>query len=249
VRLRAALVHLGLSVALACVLLLVVTRLWYPAPFFALAKARDIFLMLIGCDIVLGPMMTLVIFDIRKTRRELIRDVSMIAFVQLAAMVYGVSTLLQARPAYIVYNAGQFNVVLANELVDDPGAGEPAVSVGAPWTGPKPMGARMPADGQVRSRLLFSALKGAGDVFQMPRYFVSYAEVQAEAASRARSPEALARELNLEVSSVQVALRDLPHSSDSTGLLPLVVRDRIAVAVVGRPGGELLGIAPLPHPQ
>jgi hypothetical protein len=245
---RASAIHLGISVAVALVLMLAVTRVWYPSPLFGLAKGRDIFLLMIGCDITLGPLLTLVVFNIRKPRAELVRDLAIIGTVQLAALVYGASTLLQARPGYIVYNAGQFNVPLANELVDGAGKADAQQAVAAPWFGPPLVGAKPPAGSEERNELLFSAVSGRGDVFQMPRYFVPYADVKREAASRARSAGMLANELHLDPARVNAAVARYAQREQSVGYLPLVVRRTLAIAVVRLPDGELLGIASLPPP-
>jgi len=245
-RLRAAGIHLTISATIALLLILAVMHVWYPSPLFELAKGRDIFFLLISCDITLGPVITLIIFNIRKPRRELARDLAIIGTVQLAAMVYGVSTLLQARPAYIVYNAGQFNVPLANELVAGTGEGASAKSVSTPWFGPPLVGSQLPKDTEENNRLLFSAVGGHGDVFQMPRYFVSYADVKHEVASRARTADALAKELHLEPTRVRSAVSGYARQGASVGCLPLVVRSTLAIAIVSLPDGDFLGIAPLP---
>jgi hypothetical protein len=245
-RLRAAAVHLVISATVALLLILAVTKVWYPSPLFELAKGRDIFLLLISCDITLGPVMTLIIFNIRKPRRELVRDLAIIATVQLAAMVYGVSTLLQARPAYIVYNAGQFNVPLANELLG--GADEAVLeqAISAPWFGPPLVGSRLPQETEEHNRLLFSAVGGRGDVFQMPRYYVPYVEVKRDVAAHAKSADALAKELRLDPARVRAAVSGFASRGANVGYLPLVVRLQLAVAVVSLPEGDFLGIAPLP---
>src|SRR2546425_71087 len=204
-RLRASAIHLAISATVALILILAVTNVWYPSPLFELAQGRDIFLLMIGCDITLGPLMTLIIFNIRKPRAELVRDLAIIGTVQLAAMAYGLFALLVTRPAYIVYNVGRFNVPLANELIAGTEKGAEAQSVRAPWFGPLLVGARLPQETEERDRLLFSAVQGRGDVFQMPRYFVPYSDVQHGAPSRSKPADALAKELHLDPARVQSA--------------------------------------------
>jgi hypothetical protein len=245
-RLRAAAIHLSISATIALALVLLVATVWYPAPMFELAKGRDIFLLMMGCDITLGPLMTLIIFNIRKARSELVRDLTIIATIQLAAMIYGVSALWEARPAYIVYAAGQFNVSLANELVESPDAPTGGWDGGPPWFGPKLVGARLPEGSLDRLRLAFSALEGRGDAFQMPQYFIPYADVKREVASRARSTAALAKELRFDAAQVQAAVAGFEHADASLGYLPLVIRQNLAIAVVHLPDGAFLGIAKLP---
>ena len=245
-RLRASAIHLVISATVAMILVLAVTQVWYPSPLFQLANGRDIFLLMIGCDITLGPLMTLIIFNLRKPRAELVRDLAIIGFVQIAAMCYGMYAILKVRPAYIVYNVGRFNVPVANELVAGPEKPASEESVGAPWFGPPLVGARLPEDAKERSGLIFSAASGRGDLSQMPRYYVSYASMERDAAEHARSADELAHALYIEPARMQAAVATLPHAGANVGYLPLVMRNVLAVAAVSLPDGRFLGIALLP---
>jgi hypothetical protein len=243
-RLKAAGIHLSLSLAAAGTLVLLASKVWYPAPLFALSNGRDIFLLVVACDMVLGPMMTLIVFNTRKPRAELVRDLAIIAIVQLAAMGYGVSTLLIARPAYIVYNAGQFNVPLANELTQPKakeGAPEPA-PVSAPWFGPELMGARLPESTAERNDLVFSSVEGKGDVYQMPHYFVPYDEVRSEVIAHARTPEKVAKDLHQDAGSIAQLIAPYQRDGRKLGLLTLVIRNATALAVIDVANGDFLGI-------
>jgi hypothetical protein len=249
-RFKAAAVHLAISLSIAAVLIMIVTQVWYPSPMFDLAKGRDIFLLLISCDITLGPLMTLIIFDVRKSKTELLRDVVIIAATQLAAMVYGLSTLVAVRPAYIVYNVGQFNVPLANELVAGSGAEKPdsqSDSPSAPWFGPVLVGSKLPDDIQENNKLIFSSVSGHGDVFQMPHYFVPYDDVRMDAVSRSLTVAQISKRLLVEPSAVDKATESYRSKHIDFCLLPLVIRTTTALAVVDRKTGDLIGIEAIPR--
>ncbi len=245
-RIRAFAMHIGASAALAGVLSLLAILVWYPSPLFALAKGRDIFFLLTGCDVVLGPVLTLVVFNVRKPRAELIRDLAVIVVVQIIAMVYGIATLLQARPAYIVYNAGQFNVSLANEIVDPPADGKAGTTHFLPWRGPKLVGVKLPQDPQERNRILLSAVGGQGDIFQMPQYFVNYDEVRPEVIAKAKTEQEISDQLHWDVAKVRPLMAQFSNLGANAGLLPLVVRHSLALAVVDRRNGDFLGILAAP---
>ncbi|MFD2273550.1 hypothetical protein ACFS07_27565 [Undibacterium arcticum] len=82
----------------------------------AIGGQQIFFLLVVGIDVVLGPLLTLVVFKVGK--KSLKFDLAVIALLQLGAMVYGVSTLLEARPAYVAALGDQFQVVQASELTD-----------------------------------------------------------------------------------------------------------------------------------
>jgi hypothetical protein len=249
-RIKAGAIHLAVSFCIALVLVLLVRYVWYPPPLFDLTHVGDVFLVLVGCDVCLGPLLTLIIFDIRKPRPELVRDVAVIAIAQLAALVYGVSTLATARPAYVVYNAGQFNVPLANEMVTLSADGKSVENIPAsPWFGPKLVGAPLPKEGEESNRILFSAVEGRGDIFQMPDYFVAYDDVRSEVATRSRDVEAIAKELFIPVDVPKKIENSYARKASVIRFLPLMVRKVTALAVVDGKTGDLLGIEAIHAPD
>ena len=60
--------HLLVSALLAAALAAVIFRIWYPPPYDALAGGRLLFLLLVGVDVVCGPLLTLLMYTRRKTR-------------------------------------------------------------------------------------------------------------------------------------------------------------------------------------
>ncbi len=101
--LHAALVHFLGSVLVAGLSAGLVFGLWYPAPYGALAGGLFLWGLMATVDVVCGPLLTLVVFDQRKPRRELKRDISFIVLFQLAALSYGLYSVAQARPIYLAY--------------------------------------------------------------------------------------------------------------------------------------------------
>ncbi|MCU7886580.1 MAG: type IV pilin accessory protein, partial [Candidatus Thiodiazotropha sp. (ex Lucinoma annulata)] len=94
------LIHLSLSVCIALLVMLLVFRLWYPAPLHDLVGVKHIFYLLVGIDVVIGPVLTFIVY--KKGKPSLATDLSLIAFFQLAAFFYGIWTVAEGRPAWIV---------------------------------------------------------------------------------------------------------------------------------------------------
>ncbi len=68
---------------------LLVFGLWYPYPFREISGGRELFLLIVGVDVVMGPLITLAVFNPSKSRREKILDFSLIGLLQTGALVYG----------------------------------------------------------------------------------------------------------------------------------------------------------------
>src|SRR4051812_33844000 len=87
-RLRAAAIHLAISAALAGLAALVVFVFWYPYPYRVLSGGRELFTLLISVDVIIGPLITLAVFNVTKPREELRRDLAIVGLLQLAALTY-----------------------------------------------------------------------------------------------------------------------------------------------------------------
>ena len=113
-RWKASGIHLLLSAGIAGALVAVMLLVWYPWPLFEVAGGSGLIMILVGVDVVLGPLITLVIFKAGK--KGLKFDLAVIASLQLAALAYGVHAVYVVRPVYMVYNIDRFNLVAAIDL-------------------------------------------------------------------------------------------------------------------------------------
>ena len=141
--LRAALLHLCASALVAALAAALVFGLWYPAPYGALAGGFALFTLVVAVDVVCGPLLTLVVFDRRKPRAELARDIGMIAVLQLAALAYGLYSVAQARPIYLAYEGNRFRVVSLADVDPHKLSGAPPEFRSPGYGGPRLVGARL----------------------------------------------------------------------------------------------------------
>ena len=115
-RLLAAGVHLAISFFIAALAWALIAKVFYPYPFTEISGGRQLFLLLVVVDIVLGSVLTFSVFSQGKLRRVLIRDLTVICALQLTALGYGLWTMYIARPVYLVHEVDRFKVVTAADL-------------------------------------------------------------------------------------------------------------------------------------
>lgn len=108
-RFRAALIHAALSLLLLGIALYLVFVLWYPAPLSEAVGVTSIYYLMLAIDLVLGPVLTFVVFKFDRVR--LIFDLVVILFVQLTFYVYGLMIVSQARPEWLVFVIDDFELV------------------------------------------------------------------------------------------------------------------------------------------
>jgi hypothetical protein len=165
-------VHLLISVAIALVFLALLLFVWYPGPLFEAAGGQGLLLILIGVDVIAGPLITLIVFKWDKPSLKF--DLTVIGVVQLAALAYGAHIMFLARPAFIVFVKDQFQVAIAIDLEPENLAKAKYLQFKyPPLTGPLLAFAQMPAD-QAEQQKLVAAAFGGKDMEVFPQYFVPY---------------------------------------------------------------------------
>lgn len=113
-RIKAFIVHFLISVVVALAAMLVVFGLWYPSPLDAALGVTSIFLLLLFVDVVLGPCLTLVIF--KPGKKTLVFDLGVIALLQISALAYGLWTVADGRPVWLVFAHDRFELVRASDV-------------------------------------------------------------------------------------------------------------------------------------
>src|SRR5262245_30915782 len=95
-RWKAAGIHLLLSAAIAAAVVIFMLTVWYYWPLFEAAGGSRLILILVGVDVTLGPLITLIVF--KSGKKSLKFDLTVIALFQVAALIYGIYTFYLARP-------------------------------------------------------------------------------------------------------------------------------------------------------
>lgn len=135
-RLRASTIHLAISLSIATLAALLVFGWWYPYPYRELSGGRELFTLVVAVDVVLGPLITLVIFNTAKTRRHLAMDFAVIGLLQVAALSYGLWTVFVARPVHLVFEYSRMAVVHAIDIEPSTLIQAPPGLQQRPWRGP-----------------------------------------------------------------------------------------------------------------
>jgi hypothetical protein len=177
-------IHFLATLAVALVAAALIFLVWYPDPFQEMVGGSKLFLLLIGCDLALGPLISLVVYDRRKSRRELTLDYSLVALIQLGALVYGMYVSFNARPLYVVFVQDRLEVVTSNEIAEeDLAEARLAQFRRRPLWGPELAGTDVRPE--ERDNALEHALAGK-DVHVRPKFYVPYEAKEARILEKAR---------------------------------------------------------------
>ena len=171
---RAAGLHATYSLLVAAAAAWIVFGIWYVYPYSELAGGRELFLLLVVVDVVCGPLLTLVLFNPKKSRKELSLDLSFVLLLQLAALGYGMWTVWQARPLYLAFEVDRFKLISAVNVEVDELKLLPENLAPQFWSGPKIVGIRPPKNAEEHNTVLFEAAAGGRDYAERPRFYVPY---------------------------------------------------------------------------
>ena len=98
---NAFLIHLGFSLLIFLILLLMIVYVWYPAPYFDASYRMKWIKIIAFVDVVLGPVLTLIIFKPGKPHLKM--DMTVILLVQLSALSWGVYNAWSIHPKMTVF--------------------------------------------------------------------------------------------------------------------------------------------------
>lgn len=168
-RVKAFVIHLLASMFIAIMVMLLVFYVWYPNPLHTAVGVTGIFLMLLIIDVILGPCLTLLVY--KQGKKTLVMDLAIIALLQLAALGYGLYSVTEGRPAWLVFADTEFELVRVNEI-DHRKITQAAAEYRTPsWFGPQWVAAVEPADKNESSDILFESVLAGIGLAQRPNLY------------------------------------------------------------------------------
>lgn len=237
-RLRCFSLHLIASLLIALIAVGFVFGVLYPSPYGAAVGVTAIFLVLLGVDVVLGPLLTLLVA--KEGKKTIKFDLGVIVVLQLSAFVYGASVVASGRPVWIVFSGDRFDLVQAYQI-DDSSIEKAGIEYQKlSWKGPRWVAARLPTNVDERNNLTFESVFGGRDLPQRPEMYVPY-EVELENVQR----NAFALNKLNQFNSPQEVSRVLKNWSEADAYLPMMARAKPMAVLLKRETGQILGVVPL----
>lgn len=241
-RLKAATTHLLISVALSTLVICLLLFGWYPLPFFWALGGLMLLVLIIGIDVVLGPIMTLILFNPKKSRRALAVDLSLIAIVQISALCYGLYSGYVSRLVFSVFDGKSFQLVQAADIAGNflKETKLPQYQT-LPLIGYRAAALAVPNDGKTQSDLAFFKALGVGPQ-AMPNYYVTLAQARASLAQATIPAEQLQQRHAALFGKIDSLLRAQHLQWQQVAVLPFNVRTATYTAVVNLDSGALLTV-------
>jgi hypothetical protein len=238
-------IHLLISAAIAAATVLLMIKAWFPPPLFTAEGGNELLMILIAVDVVLGPLITLLIF--RSGKPGLRFDLTVIGLMQTCALAYGCYVMAVSRPVFIVMAIDEFTVVRAYDLesADIAEARHPDYR-SLPLTGPQLVAVELPKDTAALSKIVSEAVSSGKGLHRYPKYFVPYSEYRARALEKSRPLDLLRKGDPGLRERLDKRLAELGRKPDSARYMPLYTRAGTGYALLDAQTGELVMLLPKP---
>lgn len=243
-RLKASSFHFTFTLIVAASVAAAVFLLWYPWPYSEVSGGAALFLLIVGVDVVLGPLITLVVFDIAKPRSELWRDMTIVVVLQLAGLAYGVNTMFVARPVVLALEQDRFRAVIAASVVASelPKAPEPLRALS--MSGPRLVNTREAA-GEERADAVFLAMSGA-DLGMRPSFWQEWGIRGRAQALRVGKPVAeLLAKHPAQATQLRAAVAKTGKPIEQLIYIPMLARRTDWSVLLDKSTGDPVGFAPV----
>jgi hypothetical protein len=241
----AATVHLGISLLIAALAALLVFKVWYPYPYSAVSGGRELFLLIVTVDVILGPLLTFAVFNRAKARHELLRDIAVIGLLQMAALIYGLWTMAIARPVYLVHEVDRFQVVTAVDVDEADLREAPPELRKLPWFGVQTIGVRKARDNDEMMKSIDLAMAGK-DAAMRPGWWQALSEDNWATMRQRGKPLTFVRQRAGNVSAeLDSVVRAAGLSDDQVIALPLMARTAGWAVLLDKRDLRIIGYLPI----
>lgn len=228
-------IHFLVTLTLAACAAALIFLVWFPDPLQTMIGGTELFMLVVGCDLALGPLISLVIYNSRKSRLKLIFDYTVVGAVQLSALTYGVFILAGTRPVYIAFNTDRIEIVAARDIDDKELAAAPAAYRTLPLTGPRYVGVAVPMED--RNDALFQALSG-NEEHMRPKFYVPYESLREKIVARAKPLDALTQKKPDSKPALEAAMREVSIPAERIRWLPVHHRGGFWTALIDVDDGK-----------
>lgn len=161
-------IHLGISLVIFVLLSTIIVLFWYPDYFFELDGGWEGLRLILGVDLVLGPLLTLIVFN--KDKPELKTDLAIIGVLQMVCLAGGMYVVWSERPLALVYVDGHFYSMSADAWLDVDKPVPDLSSYPGPW--PKRLAVELPDDVNELSVIRGNAFRSGSSMRVLSEFYV-----------------------------------------------------------------------------
>jgi hypothetical protein len=172
------------------------------------------------------------------------RDLAIVAALQLAALGYGLWTVMVARPVHMVFEYDRFRVVHAVDVIPELLPQAPADVVSMPFTGPTLLSLRPFRDAKEKMNATLAALQGA-ELGARPDLWQTYAKGVPDILKEAKPVSVLRARFPAQGNAIDRVLAEAGRKGDDVAYLPMIGRNQFWTVFLDATTAQVVAFMPL----
>lgn len=237
-RYRASLIHLGISAVLVGTVIGIVYWIWYPEPTLEVVGAFPIIRLLVLVDLVIGPLLTMIVYVHGKSGLKF--DLTVIALLQIAALVYGSHRLYEEKPEFLVFAIDRVEFVASNQIDESAIQFEPTDAVR--FAKLVQVFAKPPESPEENQRYLESIMAGQPDLERRAEYWEPWAAGANDIRNRVMPIDEIKAASSRESENIRQVIDEYGDLHPNLGVLPIGGIERDMGMLIDRDTLEVLDV-------
>ena len=237
-KVKAALIHFLLSLVIISFVMVTIVYFWFPSSILKVSNFEEIALLILGVDIVLGPLLTFIVFKPQKKGLKL--DLTFIALIQISALVFGIFNLYKVHPLYISFNIDRFTLVSADEA--QPQRAKSDEFKISKISSPKLVISKMPEDIEEKNKLILATMESGTLSFELKsEYYHPFKDNIEMVLEKSLDPNIIFKDKEDKLKSLEFIKK---HGKDikEYAYLPLEGSAKTAILVLDKITAEPIGV-------
>jgi hypothetical protein len=229
--------HFAASISVCLAVAAFVLLAWYPGAYGGLSGGKKLLLIIFLVDAVCGPLLTLIAYSPVKPLRHWRKDFLAILLLQFVALAYGVWTLWQARPLYLVFVVDRYKVVSRADIEVAATRQLPSELRFRAYGEPIRVNVRKPANQAEMLEAADSAILGGRDMSERPQFYEAMtAEKLRASLGRAKPIESYLNKYPQQRQAVISALKLSGQTLEQQQYLPVIGADSDWIVLIDKNG-------------
>lgn len=228
-KIKASLIHFLISILLVGLVIGSVIFFFFPQHFIHVSNFKEVAIIIITVDLILGPLLTFVVF--KPNKKSLKFDLSVIAAIQISALTYGVYALYQVHPVFVTFNVDRFTIVSARDAEPEKSKyDEYRVSK---LSAGKLAYVKLPKAPEERLAITIEAARGGEDIDRREEYYKPFKDNFEQILSRSLDPKIIFSNERTKQKAAKFLSNNV-DKLDSYAFFPLNSDNKEAVIVLDR---------------
>jgi hypothetical protein len=234
---KASLIHLSISTVVIGIFYLFILNIWYPSPYFQVSGLLSIMLMLVAIDLIVGPLLTFIVFKPKKSSLKF--DLSVIAMMQIVALIYGAIAVYEGHPVYVAYVVDRFTLVSVGE--SDPEKSKYEKFKVSTFGSPQLVYAKMPEKNKEKNELVFAAMSGGQDLEHHAEYYEPIDQYTDKIVERSIAVDKILAFTDSK-EKLESFLEKQGKEAKEFAFLPLMGKEKVMLWALDRKDGKPVGV-------